>query len=216
MSSYAAYEEKYLAPLRAEGLFVSILGEGDYNYSVKVECRLYVTDIDEETGTTELLQVYEGEPLRSDEHSLCVACRAEEGEVRPSVRGSVKCPLCGVQTMPWALRERRYCADFLLFGNGPAILFDAEADEGVKAMPRMMGEMIGEALTNFEFNGEVLTPPMSPEEELEAEVEEDEEEIPPVNFEDFYPPLVSPFEEEDRAALYAERHPLLSGMCDSL
>ena len=54
------------------------------------------------------------------------------------------------------------------------------------------------------------------EDSSDEEMEEDEEEIPPVNFEDFYPPRVSPFEEEDRAALYAERHPLLSGMCDSL
>jgi hypothetical protein len=208
MSSYTAYEKEHMESLRAEGLFVTILGEGDYDHSVKVECRIYVTDVDYETGTTNLLQVYEGEPLRSEEHNQCIGCKAEEGQQRPCVRGSIACPLCGVQTMPYWLRERRYCADFILFGNGPAILFDAEADEGVKPMPPMMGQMIGEALTNFEleFQG-VFTPPVSPEEaEEEEEGEEEEDEIPPVNFADFYPPLVSPFEAEDNAARYAERY----------
>lgn len=214
--SHADYERMYMQPLRAEGLFVRILGEGDYNHSVKVECRIYVTDFDEETGTTEILQVYEGEPLRSDEHGQCIACRAEEGDERPQLRGSVECPLCGVQTMPWGLRMRRYCADFILFGAGPAILFDPQADEGVKPMPPMMGQMIGEALTNFQLDfQEVVTPSVTEEEDWE-DGEEEEDEIPPVNFEDFYPPLVSPFEAEDNEARWAERHPLLSGLCDSL
>lgn len=215
MSSYADYEKMHLEPLRAEGLFVRILGEGDYNQTVKVECCLFITDIDDETGTTNLLEMHEGDPLRSDEHGLCVACRAEEGQVRPALRGTVECPLCGVQTTPWWLRERRYCADFLLFGSGPAILFDAEADEGVKPMPPKIAEMIGEALSLYELHTyELLTPPMSPE-ELETEDYEDDEEIPPVNLEDLHPILVNPFEEEDRAAFYAERHPPLSWMCDS-
>lgn len=217
MSSYADYEKMYLEPLRAEGLFVRILGEGFYNHSVKVECCLYITDIDDETGTTNLLEMREGDPLRSDEHGLCVACRAEEGQVRPTLRGTVECPLCGVQTTPWWLRERRYCADFLFFGSGPAIIFNAEAEEGVKPMPPMMAEMIGEALSLYELHAyEVVTPSVGPEEvDAEAYDDDEDDEIPPVNFEDFYPPLVSPFEEEDRAAFYAERFPLLSGLCDS-
>jgi hypothetical protein len=215
MSSYADYEKMYLEPLRAEGLFVRILGVGDYNQSVKVECRLYITDIDDEMGTTNLLEMREDDPLRSDEHGLCVACRAAEGEVRPTVRGSVTCPLCGVQTMAWWLRERRYCADFLLFGSGPAIVFDAEADEGVKPMPPMIAQMIGEALSLYELHVyELMTPPVSPE-ELDTEAYEDDDEIPPVNLGDLHPILVNPFEEEDRAAFYAERHPSFSWMCDS-
>jgi hypothetical protein len=203
MSSYAEYESQHLQHLRSEGLFVRILGEADFNCCVKVECSIYITDIDDETGTINILQVHEDEPLRSDEHGLCVACRAEEDEVRPTVRGSVECPLCGVQTTPWYLRKRTYSGTFIVGGSGAPALVDADLSGGRLVMPPEMAAIVGEQLrwleVAFESSGdEVVTPSPGGY--------DSEEEEPPVNFADFYPPLVSPFEAEDNAARYTERY----------
>jgi hypothetical protein len=204
MLSYTDYEKEHLESLREQGLFVRIVEEGQYNYSVKVECSIYITDVDEETMTTNLLEVYQGEEHR-DEEGYCIACKALDGEARTPVRGSVECPLCGEATAAWTLRRRRYCGVFLMLGPRPAFLFEAAPEDGLRPMPATMGRMIGERLAGLEA---YLQGTGHPQEVSEADYDEqpDEDEIPPINFDDFQQPLWSPLEEEDRAAEYAEDH----------
>jgi hypothetical protein len=119
-----------------------------------------------------------------------------------------------VQTLPWWLQKRTYCGTFIVGGGCPAMMIDVELEAGIRAMPPQMASMVGDQLrwleVAFESDGEVTTPPI--QEYYDSEDEEEQ----PVNFADFYPPLVSPFEAEDREAFYAERNPLLSGLIDSL
>jgi hypothetical protein len=95
-----------LRSLQSEGYFVSIAPkEEDYI----LECRIYITDRDDETGTINILEVPEGD-LR-DENNKCLGCKSIPGEVRTLTRGCISCPLsCGSFTRPFALTEKIYRA----------------------------------------------------------------------------------------------------------
>ena len=93
-----------LLSLRAEGYFVSIAPkEEDYI----LECRIYITDKDDETGTINILEIPEHEVR--DENDKCLGCKSVPGEVRTLSRGCISCPLgCGSFTKPFALIEKIY------------------------------------------------------------------------------------------------------------
>ena len=95
-----------LSFLRSEGFFVTILSkEEDYI----VECRIYITDHDEETGTINILEVPKDQLV--DDNEKCLACKTSPGEVRIMARGCISCPLlCGSFTRPFALTEKVYRA----------------------------------------------------------------------------------------------------------
>ena len=94
---------KHLKPLREDGLFVSLHQKED---DLIVECRIYITDQDQETRTINILEV-RGDDVR-DDNMKCVACEAHLGEMRTPVRGSISCPLCCSYTKPYALVEKVY------------------------------------------------------------------------------------------------------------
>lgn len=100
-----------LRALRSEGYFVSIVPKEDYFI---VECRIYITDRDDETGIINILEVPEG-PIDHcsgevrDENNKCLGCKSIPGEVRTLTRGCISCPLsCGSFTRPFALTEKVY------------------------------------------------------------------------------------------------------------
>lgn len=99
-------EDKYiecLKSLRAEGYFVSLQQKED---DTIIQCKIYITDHDDETGTTNILEIHDA--LR-DETQNCLGCRASPGEIRGYTRGSVLCPLlCGSYTKSYALTEKTY------------------------------------------------------------------------------------------------------------
>lgn len=93
-----------LRSLRSEGLFVTIVQKEDYFI---IECKVYITDHDDETGTTNILEIWDNE-LR-DENEKCLGCKSFLGEVRQGGRGCISCPLgCGSFTRPYALTEKVY------------------------------------------------------------------------------------------------------------
>jgi hypothetical protein len=100
-----------LRALRSEGYFVSIVPKEDYFI---LECRIYITDRDDETGTINILEVPEGssDPFSGevrDENNKCLGCKSIPGEVRTLTRGCISCPLsCGSFTRPFALTEKIY------------------------------------------------------------------------------------------------------------
>jgi hypothetical protein len=95
-----------LQSLRSEGYFVSISPkEEDYI----IECRIYITDRDDETGIINVLELREGQVR--DENNKCLGCKSVPGEVRILTRGCISCPLaCGSFTRPFALTEKVYRA----------------------------------------------------------------------------------------------------------
>ena len=99
-----------LRSLRSEGYFVSITPHND---DYIVECRIYITDRDDETGTVNLLEVptaliYDNAQLRN-ENEKCLGCKSIPGEERELTRGCISCPLsCGSFTRPFALIEKIY------------------------------------------------------------------------------------------------------------
>lgn len=99
-----------LRSLRTEGYFVSISPKEDYFI---LECRIYIVDRDDETGTMDILEVPEtihGHELR-DENDKCFGCKSVPGEIRKLMPGSISCPLsCGSFTKPFALTEKVYRA----------------------------------------------------------------------------------------------------------
>ena len=99
-----------LRSLRSEGYFVSIMPH-DNHYIV--ECRIYITDKDDETGTLDLLEVPEAlihnNAQLQNENERCLGCKSIPGEVRTLTRGCISCPLsCGSFTRPFALTEKIY------------------------------------------------------------------------------------------------------------
>jgi len=100
---HALFNTTHLKPLREEGLFVSIMPKED---DLIVECRIYITDRDEETRTTTILEVH-GDNVR-DDSDRCIACKARLCQMRSPLRGSISCPLCGSYTEPYSLVEKVY------------------------------------------------------------------------------------------------------------
>ena len=99
-----------LRSLRSEGYFVSITPHDDHYI---VECRIYITDKDDETGTINLLEVPEAlihnNAQLQNENERCLGCKSIPGEVRTLTRGCISCPLsCGSFTRPFALTEKIY------------------------------------------------------------------------------------------------------------
>jgi len=93
-----------LRELQSEGYFVSIVPKEDYFI---LECRIYITDTDDETGTINILELTEGRVR--DENDKCLGCKSIPGEVRTLTRGCISCPLsCGSFTRPFALTEKVY------------------------------------------------------------------------------------------------------------
>lgn len=96
-----------LKPLRAEGLFVTVMPKED---DLIIECRIYITDRDSDANTTNIL-ILSPEGYLQDENQVCLACKTSPGEVRTKVNGSISCPLsCGSYTRPYALIEKIYRA----------------------------------------------------------------------------------------------------------
>jgi hypothetical protein len=101
-----------LRALRTEGYFVSITPKEDYFI---IECRIYIVDRDDETGTMDILEVpgdsYGHGTIYRDENNKCLGCKSVPGEVRTIRPGSISCPLsCGSFTKPFALTEKVYRA----------------------------------------------------------------------------------------------------------
>ncbi|NDB85915.1 MAG: hypothetical protein EB127_24930 [Alphaproteobacteria bacterium] len=99
-----------LRSLRSEGYFVSITPHDDHYI---VECRIYITDKDDETGTINILEVPEAlihkNAQLQNENEICLGCKSIPGEVRELTRGCISCPLsCGSFTRPFALTEKIY------------------------------------------------------------------------------------------------------------
>jgi hypothetical protein len=95
-----------LLALRAEGYFVSITPKEE---DLILECRIYITDRDDETGTINILEVPEGHVR--DENEKCLGCKSVPGEMRTLTRGCISCPLsCGSFTRPFTLTEKVYRA----------------------------------------------------------------------------------------------------------
>jgi len=93
-----------LRSLRSEGLFVNITQKEDYFI---VECKVYITDQDEDTGTINILELWDHESR--DENEKCLGCKSFPGEVHQVSRGCISCPLgCGSFTRPYALTEKVY------------------------------------------------------------------------------------------------------------
>ena len=75
--------------------------------SSKSQCRIYITDKDDETGTINILEIPEHEVR--DENDKCLGCKSVPGEVRTLSRGCISCPLgCGSFTKPFTLIEKIY------------------------------------------------------------------------------------------------------------
>jgi len=112
------FENKYLAPLRAHGYFVSIFGEHDAPLSLIIDCSVYVTDSGEE-GTS-VLRHMPGDPTTED--GACIACSAFLGERREWKTGCVLCPFCSNYTRPWALCRKSFREVFTVVPGKPATL----------------------------------------------------------------------------------------------
>jgi hypothetical protein len=98
--------EQSLLPLRKEGLFVSVsVCETDPTI-INVTSSIYIRDIDEETGTIDILEEEDGE------------CKGCQGISRPFVHGSIPCPFgCGNFTKPWSLKKKDSHVSFRIFGK---------------------------------------------------------------------------------------------------
>ena len=124
-----------LRSLRSEGYFVSITPHDD---DYIVECRIYITDRDDETGTINLLEVpqelvYDNAQIRN-ENEACFGCKSIAGEVRTLTRGCISCPLsCGSFTRPFALIEKIYKGKL-------------ESDLTISGMPPQMASVISAVL----------------------------------------------------------------------
>ena len=112
---------KQLEALKQEGYFVVSRGEHAPGILV-MECKIYLTDTDENGGATRPLVILPDEPLIWE--GKCRGCNALATEAgvgaRPFKRGSIKCPLCASWTEPWSMQERVYRGLFKLVSNGPA------------------------------------------------------------------------------------------------
>ena len=114
-----AIEQTYLAPLREQGYFVTIFGEGSEENSLIIDCSMYFTDTDEGGGPAKPFCYTAGDPCRN-EMNQCVACDQVHEEYKQTHwrNGSVMCPMCAAWTIPWSLRQRSFRAVFKLVPGG--------------------------------------------------------------------------------------------------
>ena len=114
-------EQTYLAPLKEQGYFVTIFGEGSQHNSLIIDCSMYFTDTDEGGGPANPICHTAGDPCR-DEGGHCVACENLPQCIRSWGNGSVMCPFCRGWTKPWTMQQRNFRAIFQLLPDGTAII----------------------------------------------------------------------------------------------
>jgi hypothetical protein len=116
-----AIEQTYLAPLKEQGYFVTIFGEGSEENTLIIDCSMYFTDTDEGGGPAKPFCYEKGGPCRN-EMNQCVACEQVQEEYTQTHwrNGSVMCPMCAAWTVPWSLRQRSFRAVFKLVPGGSA------------------------------------------------------------------------------------------------
>ena len=118
-----AIEQTYLAPLKEQGYFITVFGEGSQENSLIVDCSMYFTDTDEDGGPAKPFCYEKGDPLRN-EMNQCVACDQVQEEYKQTHwrNGSVMCPMCAAWTTPWTFRQRSFRAVFKLLPGAKAII----------------------------------------------------------------------------------------------
>jgi hypothetical protein len=114
------------SPLWEHGYFVNIFSESRSNESseVVVNCILYFTDVDVETGGYTLLRLNDSDPIY--QNGFCVACDNTQGYNTGFQRGSITCPLCSNWTMPWTLTKKDFRGIFKLNPGEPATFLPLE------------------------------------------------------------------------------------------
>ena len=136
-----------LNSLQEKGLFVRILGESSEPNTLIVECSIYVTDHDDETGVTTILEIPDG-PVKENGRCVACDCLVESYTTTPIAlkKGCIQCPLgCGGVTKPWALRERKYHGIFKLGKSVQKVAWEPFSLK-VGPMPSAIVQEICEAL----------------------------------------------------------------------
>lgn len=141
MTSVSDFVRTHFFPLWQQGYFLSIFG-GEKEALI-LDCLMYFTDFDEETGAHTLLRLDPSDPTYHD--GCCSVCNRAEDEKAEWKNGSVICPLCSKWTKPWTLTEKSYRGTFKINPGEPATLLPLK--EGV-TYPEKTFQISGEAMVS--------------------------------------------------------------------
>jgi hypothetical protein len=121
-------ERTRLASLSAQGYFVTVFS-GDTETLV-IDCDMYFTDTDETGGPASPLCLGPGD-ARRDSNLRCVGCDQLPQNTGTSwSKGSILCPVCGMWTQPYTLKQRHFRGVFKLVTGGPAQILDPPSEKG--------------------------------------------------------------------------------------
>jgi hypothetical protein len=129
------FEKIHFSPLCEYGYFVSCSrresGEGESgSKKIIVDCILYFTDFDEETGAYTLLRISPSNPLYQD--GVCVGCGNGDNQTNTEwKRGSIACPCCGEWTRPWVMKKKEFRGMFKLNPGNAATFVPLESDSSL-------------------------------------------------------------------------------------
>ena len=141
------YETYYTTSLRESGYFITLYTYPEDCMRVIVDCSIYITDIDSETNTINILEI------RGDRDTeTCEACGSTGmTSTRILTNNTLPCPLCGNNMKPWSLIERKYLAVFKIgrVPGTPATLEASLSGTDLWPMPSKMAESIGQSLRSF-------------------------------------------------------------------
>ena len=118
MTSLSDFERTHFLPLWEQGYFLSVFGED--TDGLIIDCVMYFTDFDEETGSHTLLRTNPSEPTYQE--GSCVTCARMQEEKGEWKNGSIMCPRCCKWTKPWTITKKSYRGIFKINPGEPATL----------------------------------------------------------------------------------------------